>query len=82
MSSFKKKKKKKLQAIELIMRSGVLREACVAVKKPDFQLLHPSASLRVRVCPAGVNVLARGRHFVVNVHFRMCECVIFFFFFF
>lgn len=72
------------------MRSGGLQEACVAglgffccfffKKSTIFQLLHPSASFRVRVCPAGVNVLACGRHFVMNVHFRMCECMNFFFY--
>ena len=68
----------KLQAIETnYAERRALQAACVAVKKKKkrkkrarfFQLLHPSASLRVRVCPAGVNVLARGRYFVVNVHF-------------
>lgn len=67
-----------LQAIELIMRSRVLQAAlCSSFKtKAWFSSdSHPSASFRVRVCPAGVNVLARGRYFVVNVHFRTCECV-------
>lgn len=49
---------------------------CSSVK-PDFQLFHPSASFRVCVYAAGVNVLARGRFSVVNEHFRMRECMIF-----
>lgn len=42
-------------------------------EKPTFKLFLPSASFRVRACPAGVNVPACGRFFfffAVNVHFE------------
>lgn len=58
-----------LQAIELIMWSRVLQEACVAVKTPASSCFtHLDAS--VNPCPVSVKVLERGcRSFILFLFF-------------
>lgn len=60
------------------MWSRVLQTACVAVKSPiSSYFIHLLVSESVSVLPAWM-CWPVGVLFVVNVHFRMCECVIFF----